>query len=127
MAKEIRLFLIKLISLSLLLFLVHSCILVQLFPGELYFPLWSIYTFNAVLVFTIYITVRYYSGKELQSTFKIFMGLSALKMLLAILFLLPLFLGKSDRPQTEIFNFFIPYFLLLILEITGLTKFLQKS
>jgi len=58
---------------------------------------------------------------------KFFLSLTIVKMGLVIVLLLPLFLKKSDHTQLEVFNFFIPYFLFLGLEIFSLNKFLQKS
>lgn len=127
MIKDILVFLAKLTGFSLLLFVLHYYILYQFFNGTLYFPLWSIYCFNALMVFTVFLTVRYYSQKKLQNIFKVFLILTVSKMILSIIFLLPLFLKKSGHTQMEIFNFFIPYFLYLIFEIVGLNKFLQKT
>ena len=127
MIKDIGAFLLKLILLSVILFFVHFYILFQFFEGELYFPLWTIYCFNAAMAFGVYSTLRYYSDSQPQNVLKYFLILTLLKMALAVVFLLPLFLKKSAHTQLEIFNFFIPYFLFLIIEIMGLSKFLQKT
>ena len=68
-----------------------------------------------------------YSDSQPQNILKYFLVLTLVKMALAVVFLLPLFLKKSAHTQLEIFNFFIPYFLFLIIEILGLSKFLQKT
>ena len=127
MIKDIGAYVVKLLGFSILLFFVHYYILAQFFTGELYLPLWSIYCFNAVLVLIVYLILRYYSQEQPANVLKYFLLLTMLKMVLAIVFLLPIFLKKSAHSQLEIFNFFIPYFLYLIFEIMGLTKFLQKS
>ena len=127
MIKDIGGFLIKLLGFSLLLFFVHYYILAQFFSGELYLPLWAIYCFNAVLVLAVYLILRYYSEVQPSNVLKYFLLLTLLKMVLAVVFLLPVFLKKSAHSQLEIFNFFIPYFLYLFFEIMGLTKFLQKT
>ena len=127
MAKDIGSFIVRLLGISLLLFFVHYYILAQLFAGTLYFPLWSIYCFNAVMVLGVYLVLRYYSEKQPEKIFKYFLILTLVKMALVVVFLLPLFLKKSAHTQLEIFNFFIPYFLFLIFEIMGLNKFLQKT
>jgi hypothetical protein len=127
MIKDIGSFLIKLLGFSLLLFFVHYYVLAQFFSGDLYLPLWAIYCFNSVMVLLVFLILRYYSSEQPANVLKYFLLLTLLKMGLAIVFLLPVFLKKSDHTQLEIFNFFIPYFLFLIFEIMGLTKFLQKS
>lgn len=127
MIKDITSFTLKLFFYTLLLYAIHYYILSQIFEGSLYFPIWTIYVFNAVLVLLVYITINYLNKQKSNKVFQYFLGLTALKMILAIVFLLPLFMGKSNHTQLEILNFFIPYFLFLGFEIFGLNKFLQKS
>ncbi|MEK6152805.1 hypothetical protein WIW50_06075 [Flavobacteriaceae bacterium 3-367] len=127
MGKEMGVFLVKLLAFAGLLFAVHFYILLQLFSGTLYFPLWGIYLFNAALVLAVYVVLRWYAAQESKNVFKIFLMLTIAKMALVIIFLLPLFLKKSDHTLVEVFNFFIPYFLLLLFETIAINKFLQKT
>jgi hypothetical protein len=127
MIKDISSFTFKLLFYTLLLFGIHYYILNQFFEGKLFFPIWTIYVFNAVLVLLVFVVITYKYKQRSKLIFQLFLGLTALKMILAIVFLLPLFMGKSNHLQIEIFNFFIPYFLFLGFEIFGLNKFLQKS
>ena len=127
MGKDIGIFFVKLLGISSLLFFVHYYVLSQFFSGQLYFYLWQIYLFNATMVFGVYVTLRYYFTNKPESILRIFLILTILKMALVIVFLIPLFLKKSAHTQLEVFNFFIPYFLYLIFEITALTRFLQKT
>lgn len=127
MIKEAISFVIKLIMFTLFLFVIHYYILGQFFEGTLHFPIWTIYVFNAVLVFAVYSTITYKNRQGSKKMYQLFLSLTILKMILAIVFLLPLFLGKSEHAQLEVINFFIPYFLFLGFEIFSLNKFLQKS
>ena len=127
MIKEAASFIIKLFIFTLFLFGIHFYILSQFFEGTLYFPIWTIYTFNAVLVFLVFIIITYKSKQGSKKMYQLFLGLTILKMFLAIVFLLPLFLGKSNHAQLEVVNFFIPYFVFLGFEIFSLNNFLQKS
>ena len=127
MNQEISSFIIQLLLFTALLFGVHYYILSQFFEGELYFPIWTIYMFNAVLVFVVYAVLRFKSKQGSKKMYELFLGLTMLKMILAIVFLLPLFFGKSNHSQLEVINFFIPYFLFLAFEIFSLNKFLQKG
>jgi hypothetical protein len=127
MIKEAASFIIKLFIFTLFLFGIHFYILSQFFEGTLYFPIWTIYTFNAVLVFLVFIIITYKSKQGSKKMYQLFLGLTILKMFLAIVFLLPLFFGKSDHAQLEVINFFIPYFVFLGFEIFSLNNFLQKS
>ncbi|MBT8309544.1 MAG: hypothetical protein HKO72_01585 [Flavobacteriaceae bacterium] len=126
MSRSIIAFLIKLVVFSLLLWATHYYILEQFFEGDLQIPLWLIYAFNFVMVFLVFSALRYYSDKG-KDMLKLFLSFTGLKMVLAIVLLLPLFLKKSEHAQLEVFNFFIPYFLFLTFEIFSLNNFLQKS
>ncbi|MBT8303575.1 MAG: hypothetical protein KJP09_03820 [Bacteroidia bacterium] len=126
MSRSIIAFLIKLVVFSLLLWATHNYILEQFFEGDLQIPLWLIYAFNFVMVFLVFSALRYYSDKG-KDMLKLFLSFTGLKMVLAIVLLLPLFLKKSEHAQLEVFNFFIPYFLFLTFEIFSLNNFLQKS
>lgn len=128
MAKDTLSFLLKWIVFSGLLFAVHYYILFQLNQeNEYYFPLWTIYLFNSLLAFIVYFFVKRQFEKSSEKTYQTFLIFTIVKMLLAIVFLLPLFMGKSQFPKTETINFFIPYFLFLVFEIFSLNKFFQAS
>ena len=120
-------FIARLLIFAIVLFGIHFYILSQFFEGELHFPLWTIYAFNAVLVFIVYSVLRFKAGQGSNKMYQLFLALTITKMVLAIVFLLPLFFGKSEHSQLEVINFFIPYFLFLGFEIFNLNKFLQKS
>lgn len=117
----------KLTAIAVILFLTHWYILEQIYSDALFFPLWKIYIFNAVLVLGMFVMLSYYGNRKPDSVLQVFMLLSILKMAFVIVFLLPLFLGKADNAQVEVINFFIPYFGMLIFEILALNKFLQKG
>ena len=127
MTKETSSFIAKLLGFAGLLFAIHYYILSQFFLGNLYFPLWSIYVFNVVVVALVYFIIRYQSHKGNKKMYQLFLGLTVGKMVLAIVFILPLFFGKSEHSQLEVINFFVPYFFFLAFEIYGLNSFLQKS
>lgn len=127
MIKETISFTIKLVIFTLFLFVIHYYILSQFFEGILHFPIWTIYVFNAVLVLAVYSTIAYKNKQGSKKMYQLFLSLTIGKMVLAIVFLLPLFFGKSAHAQLEVINFFIPYFLFLGFEIFNLNKFLQKS
>lgn len=127
MIKETMRFLVALVVFTGILFGIHFYILSQFFEGTLYFPIWIIYIFNAVLVFVVFSVIRFKAQQKSDKLYQLFLGLTILKMVLAIVFLLPLFFEKSEHTQLEVINFFIPYFLFLAFEIFSLNRFLQKS
>ena len=121
-------FLLQLIGVSVLLFAVHSY-LFYYFAKEvtLFFPLWQIYTFHLVVTLVIYTIINYKFHTGKRYIFNLFLVTTLFKMVLAILFLLPLILSDFENKQPDVFNFFIPYFVYLFFEVFALSKFLQKS
>lgn len=121
-------YVIQLFGLTGVLLAIHYYIFLNFFDDlQLYLPIWSIYVFNAVLVLAVFGIVWYQVSKGSQKAYQIFLSLTGVKMLLALIFLLPIFMGKSAHPQAEVINFFLPYFCFLAFEIVALNKFLQKQ
>lgn len=121
-------FLLQLIGASVLLFAIHSYLLYH-FAKDIafFFPLWQIYTFHLIITLILYTIINYRFSSGKKDIFNLFMVMTFFKMVLAILFLLPLILSDLVNKQPDVFNFFIPYFLYLFFEVFAITKFLQKS
>lgn len=121
-------FLLQLFGVSILLFAIHSYLL-HYFAKDVsfFFPLWQIYAFHLIITTAFYTIINYRFSNGKKEIFNLFMVLTFLKMILAILFLLPLLLSDFENKQPDVFNFFIPYFLYLFFEVFALTRFLQKS
>lgn len=126
-AREIT-FLIQNAIVTLILFGIHSYLLSH-FADNLSFiiPLWQIYTFHFVVTTLLFTVINYKYSNGKKEIFNTFMGFTLLKMLLAIVFLLPVFLSEIENRQPDVFNFFIPYFLYLFFEVYSLARFLQKT
>ena len=121
-------FVIKLLIVSGLLFGIHSYLL-HYFAGDtaFFFPVWQVYAFHIIVTFLLFTVINYKYSKGNTQIFNTFMVSTFLKMILAILFLLPLLLSDFENKQLDVFNFFIPYFLFLFFEVYTLTAFLSKS
>lgn len=121
-------FLLQIVILSVVLFGIHSYLLSHFGTKlKLFFPIWQIYAFHLVVTTLFYTIINYRFSKGQTDIFILFMGCTLSKMLLAIVFLLPLIVSDMEKKQADIFNFFIPYFIYLSLEVYAITKFLQKS
>ncbi|RNC88202.1 MAG: hypothetical protein ED556_03185 [Winogradskyella sp.] len=121
-------FSLQLVAVTAILFGVHTYLLSYFAEKiEFFFPLWHIYAFHFIVtaIFYTLINFRFSSGKT--NIFNLFMGLTFLKMVFAILFLLPVLLSDFENKQPDVFNFFIPYFLYLFFEVYAISKFLQKA
>lgn len=127
MRKETTSFLASLVVFAAILFAIHLYLIAQFFEGVLYFPIYTIYAFNLIVVGVVYLIISHKIRKGAKSIYGTFLVSTLIKMILAIVFLLPLFFGKSEHSQLEVINFFIPYFFFLGFEVFWLNKFLQKT
>lgn len=128
MIKDLIKFFILISCFSAVLLAIHYYIGFNFFSGtELFFPLWSIYAFNMVLVLVVYGIIYFKTNRGNTKTYQQFLILSLIKMGLVIAFLTPLFFGKSENSTLEVLNFFIPYFLFLAFEIVTISKFLNHK
>ena len=94
---------------------------------ELMLPIWSVYVFHVGIVLVIFsiINYRYSIGKT--DVFNSFMVLTFLKMVLAIVFLLPVILSSFENKVPDVLNFFILYFIYLALEVWTVTQLLKQK
>lgn len=121
-------FLIQNVCFTLILFGVHTYLLSHFAEDRtFFFPIWQIYVFHFIITTALYSVINYKYSKGKTDIFNTFMLSTFLKMVLAILFLLPLLLSDIENKQPDVFNFFIPYFLYLFFEVFSLTKFLNKQ
>lgn len=121
-------FALKLLGFSLLLCAIHYYIFLNFYSEvELYLPIWGIYLFNLILVLIVFGIINHKAATDASKVYNTFLILTISKMALAIVFLLPLFAGKSENSTIEVINFFIAYFLFLAFEIKMLDKFLKGT
>ena len=124
--KRQALFFVQLIVFTLLLFTAHSYLQYYFSDSiEQFLPLWKIYVFNFLVTAVIYIVINYKRSFGQTTIFILFISMTLFKMVLTILFLLPLFFLSSDVKKVAVFNFFIAYFFFLFFEILSLTKLLK--
>ena len=116
---------ITLLVFTVLLLGVHIYISHLFFSKNvLYLPIWVIYVFHFFLVAFVFFTIRL---KQNTNSFTLFLVLTIVKMVLCIVFLLPIIMGKSEEKVLEIMNFFIPYFFYLTFEIYYINNYLKKQ
>lgn len=121
-------FLLLLILFTLFLFAFHWYISFQFFTDiVLILPLWAIYGFHFITVLLVYTIVNYRFSIGKTQVFSLFMGITLFKMILCIVFLLPVLINPNENATLEVFNFFIPYFLFLAFEVGNIAVFLKNS
>jgi hypothetical protein len=110
------------------IFSIHSYLLYYFATKTIFFfPIWHIYLFNFITTVLFYTIVNYKYSKDKTTVFNTFMAGTLLKIVLVIVFLLPLLIGEVKDKKLDVFNFFIVYFLFLIFEVYSIVKFLQKN
>jgi hypothetical protein len=116
------------VLIALILFFIHNTLLNKLFPKAiLIVPLYQIYLFHFVVTSTIIFIVIYKKHQGNENVFNLFVLFTLLKMLLVVIFLLPVFLSDVKNKNYDVFNFFMPYFIYLTFEVYSITKLLQKQ
>lgn len=90
-------------------------------------PLWQIYVFQGIIIFAIYTWIAYQYSKGKKEVFNYFMLGTFIKMILAIVFLIPVFLSDLEGKRPDVINFFIPYFIFLAFEVYVITRLINKS
>ncbi|PKG41326.1 DUF6168 family protein [Psychroflexus sp. MES1-P1E] len=111
---------------SAVIFMIHYSIDL-VFNVVTYYSLFSIYIFHTISALSVAGIVQLvYKNSQDHAGFA-FMGTSLLKMLAAILFLLPGFLSDDKPSFTNILNFFIPYFVFLIFEAIQVIKLINQE
>ncbi|WP_396591148.1 hypothetical protein [Allomuricauda sp. R78024] len=126
--KRQLLFMLQLIIGTAVLYLLHVYLLNALLPDrELIIPLWNVYVFHFISVLIVYsiINFRFSNGKT--QVFNSFILLMILKMVLVVIFLLPLFLSEAANKVGDAVNFFIPYFIFLAFEVYSINQFLAPK
>lgn len=121
-------FVILLTLFSLLLFAIHWYIQFYFFSDiKLIIPLIAVYIFNylGVLIVFSLINFSYYRGNK--QFFILFLGATLVKMILCIVFLLPILLNPNENATLEVLNFFIPYFIYLAFEIVSILSFFKQK
>jgi hypothetical protein len=76
-------------------------------------PLWKVYIFLVLITLLGYFLVLLVHQREPDKTGIAFIGFGFLKILAAVLFLYPLLTAAGDNLLSDVFSFFIPYFLYL--------------
>ncbi len=115
------------IPFTLVLLLVHYATSHYFFNLNLYYPVWAIYLFHFVAGLLIYSFLVFVHQNFQEKTGFAFMGLGLLKMLAAILFLLPALLNAKEHAMQNLVTFFIPYFLYLFLETMFAVKLINSK
>jgi hypothetical protein len=121
-------FLIIIFPISIILFFVQYFSIDVFFENTFFFySTWSIYIFHLILTLISYGFLLFVNKTFADKTGFAFMGFSLIKMLAAIVFLIPLLQSDVVSKIPDVSAFFIPYFLFLFTETFFAVKLLNKQ
>lgn len=116
-----------LIIFTLILFLLQYWVRSIFLEGvEFYYGLSAIYAFHFISAFFVYGLVLLIYSRFPDSAGFGFIGAGFLKMLAAIVFLLPMLITDMENHFANVLSFFVPYFLYLIFETTFVVKLINR-
>ena len=121
-------FLKYLLPFSIILYFIQYFIVKALFPNtEFFYSLWSVYLFMVVATIIDFLILLWVNKNFSEYTGYTFMALGLVKMLAAVIFLIPLIQSATVNRIPDIAQFFIPYFLFLGFETVKAIQLLKKE
>lgn len=113
---------------SVVLYSLQSWLLANFFDSfTFYYAIWKIYIFHFLVTFVILCALFVVSKKTPEYIGFAFLGFILLKMVAAIVFLIPLIKLENASKIPDFISFFIPYFIYLLLEILLTLKLLRQA
>lgn len=91
-----------------------------------FYSAWSIYTFNILATFLIFLLLIFVNKSFSTYTGFAFLGTSLFRMMAAVVFLIPFIKAHVKDPITDVSAFFIPYFLFLLFETYFTIRLINK-
>ena len=120
-------FLKYLLPFSIILYFIQYFIVSSLFPTtDFFYSLWSIYLFMVIATLVDFIILLWVNKNFSEYTGYAFMALGIVKMLAAVIFLIPLIQSDTVNRIPDVALFFIPYFLFLGFETIKAIQLLKK-
>jgi hypothetical protein len=93
---------------------------------DFFYATWSIYLFLFVTTLLIYVLLLFVNSNFPDFTGFAFLGTTFVKMMAAVVFLIPLIQLKGRETNLDIAAFFIPYFLFLLFETVFAVQLINK-
>lgn len=121
-------FLKYLVPYSILLFLAQHFIVAHLFADiPFFYSTWSIYVFHIIVTMLSYLFLLFVNKTFPDKTGFAFMGMSLVKMMAAVVFLIPMIQSDTIDRIPDVAIFFIPYFLYLFFETIFAIRLINKA
>jgi hypothetical protein len=121
-------FLKYLVPYFLLLLAAQYFITANLFGDTPFFySTWSIYVFHIIITVLSYLFLLFVNKTFPDKTGFAFMGISLIKMIASVVFLIPLIKSDTIDRIPDVAMFFIPYFLFLLFETIFAVRLINKA
>lgn len=127
MKLQLAAFLKTYLPFSIILFAIQYVVVNFSLESELYYSTLAIYVFHFLATLLVYGLVLWVHQHFKNQAGFAFMGLGFIKMIAALVFLLPLLLGDMGNKFTELMAFFIPYFIFLMFETIYVVKIINQK
>lgn len=113
---------------SIVLFAIQYFVITTLFKDTVFFySTLSIYIFHIVVTILSYLFLLFVNKNFPDYTGYSFMGISVVKMMAAVVFLIPLIQSDTIDRIPDVAVFFIPYFLFLFFETIFAIRLINKT
>ncbi|WP_035693828.1 hypothetical protein [Flavobacterium soli] len=113
---------------SIVLFVIQYFVVTTLFKDTVFFySTLSIYIFHIVVTILSYLFLLFVNKNFPDYTGYSFMGISVVKMMAAVVFLIPLIQSDTIDRIPDVATFFIPYFLFLFFETIFAIRLINKT
>lgn len=113
---------------SIVLFTIQYFVITALFKDTFFFySTLSIYIFHIVVTILSYLFLLFVNKNFPDYTGYSFMGISVVKMMAAVVFLIPLIQSDTINRIPDVAAFFIPYFLFLFFETIFAIRLINKT
>ncbi|WP_294821400.1 hypothetical protein [uncultured Flavobacterium sp.] len=112
---------------SLALFGAHYYITDTWFSGMFFYKLWQVYVFLFAATLIVLGLLQTIHKALPDKTGFAFMGMCLLKIMASVVFFIPLIKAGVSAPETDVLNFFIPYFMFLTFEAIAAVRLINAS
>ena len=117
-----------LLLVSIIVFCIHLLLVKYVFNAyQFFYPIYAIYIFLVVITALVMVTLSVVNQNFKTKVGFAFLAFSILKMLFAVVFLLPLITSDLTNKLPDFFSFFIPYFIYLAFETVFVLNLLKEE
>lgn len=104
----------------------HYLLAEAFFTHAFFYPVWQIHAFLFTATLIILVLMHLVHKSFPDKTGFAFMAFSILKIAFSVLFFIPLMQADVPKPEADVLNFFVPYFLYLTFEAVSAVRLINS-